>query len=157
MTQATLARGNSLAVVRNADFKGARVMTTLAVSAGELLAQVSGYREVNAATRFSVQVGVDRHIEGLDDLAYLNHSCAPNVFFNTMQLTVTALRDITAGEELSFFYPSTEWQMAEPFQCLCLSPECVGVIGGAVALSDEQLSRYEMNAHIRTLRQAQFI
>lgn len=23
------------------------------------------------------------------------------------------------GDELTFFYPSTEWSMAQPFDCLC--------------------------------------
>lgn len=30
-----------------------------------------------------------------------------------------ALRDIKEGDVLEFFYPSTEWDMAQPFECSC--------------------------------------
>ena len=42
-------------------------------------------------------------------------------------------RDIAAGEELTYFYPSTEWEMDRPFRCLCGAPDCVGVVSGAKA------------------------
>ena len=152
MTEATLAADYALAVVHDADLKGSRVITTLAVSAGDLIAQISGHRVVRAPNRFTEQVAINRHIDGLRELTHLNHSCAPNVFLNTTELTMTALRDIPAGEELSFFYPSTEWQMAAPFKCLCSSPQCIGVVAGAKVLPDEELSRYDINAHIVALR-----
>ena len=34
-------------------------------------------------------------------------------------MRLTALRPISEGDELTFFYPSTEWAMAEPFECGC--------------------------------------
>jgi len=37
-----------------------------------------------------------------------------------------ALRDLAAGEELTFDYNATEWSMAEPFLCTC------GACGGSV-------------------------
>ena len=148
MTEATATPYATLEIVHDADLKGKRVITTLPVSAGDVIAQITGHREVPVPNRFSVQVGADRHIDGLRQLTYLNHSCAPNVFLNTTELTVNALRNIAAGEELSFFYPSTEWRMAEPFDCLCGTAECVGQIAGAEALSQSTLSRFRINEHI---------
>lgn len=151
MTEAIATSYVALEIVQDADLRGKRVITTLSVSAGDVIAQIIGHREVPVPNRFSVQVGTDRHIDGLRELTYLNHSCAPNVFVNTTELTVIALRPIAMGEELSFFYPSTEWRMAEPFDCLCGTTECVGQIAGAEPLSQITLSRFRINDHILAL------
>ena len=144
-----------LHVVHDADLKGKRVITTVAIRKGELVAQISGHREVLTPSRFTVQASVHRHIDGLAQLTFMNHSCAPNVFLNTSDLTVTALRDLVAGEELSFFYPSTEWRMAEPFACLCGAADCVSYIAGAEVMPEHVLARYDINEHIRELRRQQ--
>ena len=151
MIEATSSQGYALEVVQDSNFKGKSVITTLAVLGGDLIAQISGHREMGAPNRFTVQVSVSRHIDGLWQLTYMNHSCAPNVFLDTTELSVFALRDIAVGEELSFFYPSTEWRMAEPFECLCGTPECIGKIAGAEVLSAETLARYKVNQHILAL------
>ena len=142
----------TLDVVHDADLKGKRVVTTVAVPKGELVAQISGHRDVRVPTRYTVQAGVNLHIDGLKQLTFMNHSCAPSVFLNTTDLTITALRDLAVGDEVTFFYPSTEWHMAEPFDCLCGAPTCVGRIAGAQSLSDDVIARYDINAHIRALR-----
>jgi hypothetical protein len=63
-------------------------------------------------------------------------------------MELRAIRDIEPGEELTFFYPSTEWDMITPFQCLCGSSQCLKRIGGARYLSLNVLSRYFINQHI---------
>ena len=62
---------------------------------------------------------------------------------------VFALRDIAAGEELTCFYPSTEWDMVRPFVCGCGAPQCVRFVAGARYLSADVLGRNFVNAHIR--------
>lgn len=56
-------------------------------------------------------------------LLYCNHSCNPSVRFQVScprdQWRAEALRDIKAGDVLEFFYPSTEWNMSQPFDCSC--------------------------------------
>jgi len=64
---------------------------------------------------------------------------------------VFALRDIGAGEELTCFYPSTEWDMVRPFVCRCGAPHCVRFVTGARYLSADVLGRHFVNAHIRRL------
>ena len=63
-------------------------------------------------------VGPGQHLQ-LDMLSNLNHSCRPNTVLDAEARTVSASRDIEAGEMLSFFYPSTEWHMDRPFVCQC--------------------------------------
>jgi len=60
---------------------------------------------------------------------------------------------IKPGDPLTFFYPSTEWSMDRPFDCLCGAPEgvCLGKVGGANLLSQEQLQRWHFNDHIHKL------
>lgn len=62
-------------------------------------------------------------------------------------------RAIKAGDDLTFFYPSTEWKSAKPFDCLCGAPKgvCVGNAAGSSYLSQEQLSRYFLADHIKEL------
>ena len=142
----------ALVVVEGNGRKGKHVVTIGPIPAGAVIVQVIGHHEVPAATRFTVQAGVRTHLAGLGPLTFMNHSCAPNVFITTPDMTVKATRDILAGEELTFFYPSTEWQLAEPFECHCGSASCLGVIAAAATLPDQVLSRYLVNEHILTLR-----
>lgn len=55
------------------------------------------------------------------------------------------------GDELTFFYPSTEWHMAQPFECLCKTEECVGWVRGARDMDPQVLGKYWMNGHIEGL------
>jgi hypothetical protein len=100
-------------------------------------------------TYLTVQIGENEHFEfDPDHLKHLNHSCDPNVFIDLENLTLLAIRPIRAGEELRFFYPSTEWKMDQPFECHCGSPNCLGAISGAAALSNIQLSNYKLSPYI---------
>jgi hypothetical protein len=121
------------------------------IHAGEVICQIAGHRIVSQATYQTVQISADLHIEELGVLAYLNHSCQPNTIVDTTALQVVAGRDISAGEELNFFYPSTEWEMDRPFICLCGAPQCVRLVAGAKYLSIDTLARYFINQHIRAL------
>jgi hypothetical protein len=130
---------------------GARLVTEQALKCGELICHITGYRLVSEATYQTVQISAHHHIEELGILAYLNHSCQPNTIVDTTAFTVTTARDIQPGEELTFFYPSTEWEMDRPFICLCGAPQCVRLVAGAKYLSIDTLARYFINRHIRDL------
>jgi hypothetical protein len=100
-------------------------------------------------TRFTLQLDEVTHILlSPEPLWYCNHSCDPNIFFDTEAMEVVCLRDIAEGEELRFFYPSTEWSMAEPFACFCGGPGCLGRISGAADLPDEVLERFRLNNYV---------
>jgi hypothetical protein len=120
-------------------------------SAGDVIARFAGYQELPHPTRYSIQISPQRHIDDLGALANLNHSCAPSTLVDTEALTLVAARDLAAGDELTYFYPSTEWEMSVPFTCLCGAPECLGRVAGAKHVPPTRLRRYVLNRHIREL------
>lgn len=96
--------------------------------------------------RHSIQIAFDAHAEPLPEfLRYLNHSCDPNLFVDVHAQRVVALRPIALGEELTFFYPSTEWHMQDPFPCSCGAADCLQEIRGAALLPAGVLQRYRLS------------
>ena len=99
----------------------------------------------------TVQISENVHIELLPEcLECANHSCDPNCFFDTTRMELMAINPIGKGEELTFFYPSAEWDMNQSFQCLCGSKECIGSIQGAKHLSEEALNKYRFTDFIKS-------
>lgn len=112
------------------------------------------YQEIlSVPSRYSLQLREGQHIE-LEPiyLRYTNHSCSPNVFFDTTDMVLQSIAEIKIGEEITFFYPSNEWKMIEPFACVCGSENCLGQIQGAAFLSDEMLNKYRLSAFVRERR-----
>jgi SET domain-containing protein len=72
---------------------------------------------------------------------FVNHSCRPNGGL-AGPVTVVAMRDIAAEEELTIDYSTTEadphWTMA----CRCGTPDCRRTIGSIHTLSRELFERY---------------
>ncbi|WVR00284.1 hypothetical protein IAU59_007427 [Kwoniella sp. CBS 9459] len=130
----------------------------------------------------SVQFGTGPrdHLELNSDLLFMNHSCDPTAELHLpshrpeeweVRVRVRARgRDqssspsesddedggIKEGEAITFFYPSTEWDMAQGFDCSCGAANCLGKIQGAKYLSVEQLEeRGYVNEHILRLKEVQ--
>lgn len=119
-------------------------------AAGEMICDFGAGEITDTPTYLTVQLGVDRHITLKPDfLQYINHGCDPNMFFDTTTMKLVALKPIAAGEEFRFFYPSTEWEMAQPFVCQCGAPNCLQLIQGASFLSTETLSQYRLTDFIK--------
>jgi len=59
------------------------------------------------------------------------------------------LQDLTKGDELTFFYPSTEWDMAQPFVCNCGNATCLQLINGASHLNNSTLNNYQLTNFIQ--------
>ncbi len=140
-----------LKIIRGGSAYGARLITDQPFKRSETIYRIEGHRLTDTPTYQTIQVGHGQHIEELGVIAYLNHSCQPNTLIDVARLEVIAVRDIQAGEELNFFYPSTEWEMDRPFICLCGAPQCVRLVAGAKYLSIDTLSRYFINPHIREM------
>jgi hypothetical protein len=117
---------------------------------GEIICPIPTESLYNKPNQFTVQIGRDRHVE-VKELAVMNHSCNPNTILDTSRMLVFAARDIAIGEELTFFYPSTEWEMSAPFICLCGAPNCIHVVAGARFLPLSTLEQHFLNRHIREL------
>ncbi|MBC7890265.1 MAG: SET domain-containing protein-lysine N-methyltransferase [Ferruginibacter sp.] len=123
--------------------------SAIAYKPGDIISNFSSGTSQNYATYLTVQTGTDKHIT-LEPvyLQYINHSCNPNVFFDTTPMQVVCLRPIQPGDELVFFYPSTEWEMAQPFICNCGNENCLKFIKGAAYLDPESLGKYRLTDFI---------
>ncbi len=103
-------------------------------------------------TRMTVQVSEREHIELAPAfLRFINHGCDPNVAFDVERWSLVALSPIAPRDELTFFYPSTEWTMASPFDCACASPRCLRRIAGASQAPVGALSGRVLAPHVKRL------
>ena len=119
------------------------------LAAGTVLINFGYEAEMTTPTRHSLQVGENHHISlSPAYLKYLNHSCEPNIFVDTNRKALISTKKIAAGEELTFFYPSTEWQMTEAFTCGCGSENCLNTIQGAAYLTYDQLVKYKLSDYV---------
>ncbi|MGH7809140.1 MAG: SET domain-containing protein-lysine N-methyltransferase, partial [Candidatus Binatia bacterium] len=85
------------------------LLSKQAFEEGQILSTIPNENLYHKPTRYTVQIGRTLHTE-VAHLSALNHSCDPNVILDTQRMLVIARRDIRAGDELTFFYPSTEWE-----------------------------------------------
>lgn len=133
---AVVTRNGQFAVVARADIReGACVMAL----DGPL---------VDRPTRYTIQIGPDQHVDaeadpttgrGHPNWRFLNHSCAPNTRIDGRSMIAT--KRIRAGDEITFDYETTEWDMAAPFPCACKAAACRGLIRGFRHLSAAQRQR----------------
>ncbi|MEP7320456.1 MAG: SET domain-containing methyltransferase [Saprospiraceae bacterium] len=125
-------------------------VATRDIKAGEELFSF-GPKQVQATpTYLTVQVGEGQHIVlNPEFLASINHGCDPNVFFDVDHGVLRCVKDITKGDQLTYFYPSTEWQMIQPFDCTCGSSKCLGYIQGAHAIDYDVITGYDISSYIQ--------
>ncbi|MCB9878786.1 MAG: hypothetical protein H6835_14420 [Planctomycetes bacterium] len=121
------------------------VFTTRGFAVGEEILTVNG-RAVDGPSRYSIQVGPGVHVEPGDEPGgsphatrfpwqFLNHACAPTAMLLGRRLLARVA--LVAGDEVTFDYDSTEWDMAAPFACGCGQPCCRRRIAGYRHLSRE--------------------
>lgn len=88
----------------------------------------SGSREEDTAIQIGPRKYLVPHVFYIG--AFVNHSCDPNCGIQLVNDRVffVSIRDIRAGEEITFDYSTTmdseNWKM----NCLCGSPQCRGLI-----------------------------
>jgi hypothetical protein len=124
------------------------LVTKRAYKAGDIICPLPTATLFDKPSQYTVQIGRDQHVE-VKELSALNHACDPSVFLDTTRLLVFAARDLNPEDELTFFYPSTEWEMSSPFICLCGAPNCIHVVAGARFLPLSTLEGHFLNYHIR--------
>jgi len=117
---------------------------------GDVLLNFSALKVLEEPNYLTIQVGLREHIYlSPVFLQYINHSCSPNVLFNTTTMALECVSSIHQGDELRFFYPATEWDMAQSFKCNCGSPNCLGLIRGAAYTPIETLKKYKLTDFIK--------
>ncbi|XP_020629783.1 histone-lysine N-methyltransferase ASHH2-like [Orbicella faveolata] len=122
------------------------------VKSGSFLTDLWG-PVLDLPTAYTVQVDENKHVLPKGMLAYFNHSCQPNAKFifesrkisypsldadHEVSWYVVATRDIKKGEDVTYDYHTTEYDMAVHFQCNCAAETCLGKIKGFRYLSREQ-------------------
>jgi hypothetical protein len=124
---------------------------------GDVVTMIRGFIP-SERTRTSIQVGEKEHVEWNTDMVFAQHSCDPNLgvdlqYPNKADWKVIALRQIKAGDELTWFYPSTEWDAwGGGFPCGCGTSKCIGHYRGGKGLSQEEMAKYAcVNPHILNL------
>jgi hypothetical protein len=121
-------------------------------AAGEVLIRFRAGSIQARPTRMTVQVSEREHIELTPEfLELINHGCDPNVAFDVQRWALVALSPIAPRDELTFFYPSTEWVMASPFTCACQSARCLGTIAGASRAPAGSLAGHVLAPHSERL------
>jgi SET domain len=120
---------------------GMRVSCTRSIIAGERLFAVTG-RPLRRPDRYSVQVGAHVHLtpDGAP-WSLVNHSCSPNTAIRFDRWELVALRPIDEGEELTWNYLTTEWELSCPFLCGCATDRCERTIRGFRHLKIESRTR----------------
>ncbi len=123
---------------------------TTVIKPGDVISKFYAGITQSFATYLTVQTGVDTHITLQPEfLQYINHSCNPTVFFDTEKLELICLKPLKPGDELTFFYPSTEWDMSQPFVCNCKDVNCLQLINGASHLDKSTLLKYRLTDFIK--------
>ena len=140
------------AVMQNKENQQHGLFASRAFLAGEVIVAFDASKIVDTPNYLTIQISETKHIHLFPEyLQYVNHSCEPNVLFNTSTMQLESVTDIEAGEELRFFYPATEWKMAQQFVCNCGKPNCVGLVQGAADTSSETLNKYKLTDFIKSM------
>lgn len=143
------------------------IVSRVARPRGSHLCYIRTQIPIPEPTWSSLQTSETSHAEINSALLYMNHSCVPTVEVEvrepddqgrypqgvSAEVRVAHDRDLEVGDALTFFYPSTEWACAKPFECLCGAGEgrCIGIQQGSKYLSKKVLDKYFANEHIRRL------
>jgi hypothetical protein len=136
---------------------GHGLTSLVSLPSGSLFSPITAFTPCSHPQWHTLQVSRNSHISLDSAFTYLNHSCNPSLEIDTakMEVRVARDRDLKKGDMLSFFYPSTEWQMDRGFRCLCGEEDCVGEVKGAKEMSREELKRWFINGYIWELKDEQ--
>ncbi|MDX2105534.1 MAG: SET domain-containing methyltransferase [Candidatus Melainabacteria bacterium] len=136
------------------DGKGLGVFAKRDMKAGERICVCSGYKtDIDHVTAMSLQMDEKVFLHGVGEFDdYINHSCDPNcvVRFENDEAILYVLRDLKTGDELTFDYNTSDWDLIEQgdrtntdlsFTCRCGTDFCVKEIRGFRHLNQEQKTK----------------
>jgi hypothetical protein len=107
-------------------------------------------------TMYTVVVARGRHLLFAGGAQCFAHSCQPNIRIVPDGDTYhcVTIRPIAKDESIAFNYLSTEYEMRQPFQCLCGSEKCFGMISGYKLIAKERRSELDDIVTSAVLEQA---
>jgi len=133
------------------EVNGMGVFAVSAIQKGELLAIWGGHiiyaSEVSPDMpnpRGVLQVEEEHYVYApvIESADFFNHSCSPNAGFYG-QITLVAMKEIEAGEEVCFDYAMCDGSSYDEFDCSCGSENCRGRITGNDWQIRELWERYQ--------------
>lgn len=148
--------------VFDAGVKGKGLRTLQSIQKGELITEYVGrairkgylnrlfQRYRNERMLYIMALDKDTYIDARKKggvARYINHSCEPNCIVDrwkvrgVLRAGIYALRDIDAGEELSFDYKWDRKRGRAPTKCHCLSPTCRGTLELPKSMEEDELER----------------
>lgn len=126
--QSTPDRGGHTVVAREAIAKGELIV----VWSGKLVSGEELRDLPQTVRRYSLQVEENQYLVSLTDCEpadYVNHSCEPNAGLSG-QIALVAMREIAAGEEITYDYAMSDGSPYDEFQCSCGSIHCRRCVSG---------------------------
>lgn len=141
-------------IVKSSSLHGAGVYTTAPIKKGARVLEYTGPRltvkeceGLYADTEVTYLFAMDDHkiiIDGFGIAAFVNHSCDPNCETDQIKdrIWILALRNIAAGEELTYDYCLFDADPGELAPCYCGSKNCRGTM-----YSEEEIRRQKRLAH----------
>ncbi len=134
-------------IIRSSSIHAAGCYTMRALRRGERICEYDGprfakkvadERYAGRSITYLFSFGEDREvIDGFGTAMFLNHCCAPNCETEeeTGHIFIRAIRDIAAGEELTYEYNLHDSDDEEG-DCFCGAPNCRGTM-----FSEEEVAR----------------
>jgi SET domain-containing protein len=147
-------------IVRSSPLHGAGVYTTARIRSGQRVLEYTGPRLTKAQTEGMYADSEVTYLFGMDDkktvidgfgtAAFINHSCDPNCETDQINkhVWIIALRDIKAGEELTYDYNLYDAEPGEPAPCYCGTKQCRGTM-----YCKEEIARHKRILRQRKARQ----
>jgi SET domain-containing protein len=142
-------------IIRSSSLHGAGVYTTAPIRRGTQVLEYTGPRLTTEQTDGLYADSEVTYLYGMADgktvidgfgmAAFVNHSCQPNCEADQIEnrVWIIAVRDIAAGEELTYDYNIYDAEPGEDVTCYCGANTCRGTM----------LCEQEIERHARLLRQ----
>lgn len=127
-------------IIRSSDIHAAGCYTTTNIRKGTLIVEYTGpriskeegdeiYEDRSTTYLFGLRDGKEV-IDGHGVAMFINHSCDPNCETDEIEnrVWIIALRNIKAGEELTYDYMLYDGDEDDPAHCHCGSKNCRGTM-----------------------------
>ena len=108
------------------------------ITRGEVIVQSCEEEVQSHRTWRTLQLDDSHHLRN-EFLIFVDHSCSPNGLLDVDNLALVAIRDISVDDPVTFFYPGSEVELSQPFECHCGSSDCLRHINGGFYLNLEQM------------------
>lgn len=132
-----LLKGKGKSLLAKKDIKKGRVV---------LPVEFEVIKPYSRATAYAMQIDDNKFVDTKKFVVgdFINHSCSPSVRINFKKLNFVALRKVKKGEEITYNYLTTEYDLVRDkldFPCNCGSKKCFKSIRGFKFLTKQQKLR----------------